>query len=223
MSINIYDDEDPRVVPTYSVRQASSYLSLPYSTTRTWFFGAAAPIKADGKAPAPLSFWNLVECSVMATLRRRHEVPLQRIRKALAYVKRHTELERPLVEQDFLTDGLDLFIEQVGEIVNASRGGQTTLRDLLRDSLARVDRDPKGLVSRLYPWRDTPSDDPRDVEIDPTRAFGKLVIAGTGIPTAVIADRMRAGESIRSLARDYRLDASQIEAAVRWELGVATL
>lgn len=56
-------------------------------------------------------------------------------------------------------------------------------------------------------------------EIDPRRAFGKLVVAGAGIPTAVIADRLRAGDTLVHLAKDYHLKLEQVGAALRWELG----
>ncbi len=49
----------------------------------------------------------------------------------------------------------------------------------------------------------------------------KLVIAGTGVPTEVIAERLIAGDSLVHLAEDYGLTAEQVEAALRWELGVA--
>ena len=41
---------------------------------------------------------------------------------------------------------------------------------------------------------------------------------GSGIPTAVIAERYKAGESIADLAEDYGEDPLNIEEAVRCEL-----
>jgi uncharacterized protein (DUF433 family) len=164
-----------------------------------------------------LSFWTLVEAYVLATVRRHHGVPLQRVRKALRYVERELELVRPLIEKEFLTDGLDLFIEEYERLITVTREGQTAMRSLLEASLKRVDRDPKGLATRLFPWSRKP-DEPRDVEIDPERAFGRRVIAGTGIPTAIIADRFTAGESAQRLAKDYRVPQDKIDAALRWEL-----
>jgi uncharacterized protein (DUF433 family) len=84
----------------------------------------------------------------------------------------------------------------------------------------RVERDPHGLAQRLFPWSRQP-DEPTEVEIDPRRAFGRLIIAGTGVPTEVIAERLRAGDSVSHLAEDYRLEVRQVEAALRWELGRA--
>jgi uncharacterized protein (DUF433 family) len=57
--------------------------------------------------------------------------------------------------------------------------------------------------------------------IDPYIAFGRPVLTGTGIPTAVIADRYKAGESIDELANDYEQDRFRIEEAIRCELAEA--
>jgi uncharacterized protein (DUF433 family) len=217
-NVDIYRGRDPRDVPTYSIREAASYMRLPPTTLREWVSGPARVIQLGGGRSPLLSFWNLVEAYVLAALRRRHQVPLQRVRKALRFLERELETERPLIEQEFLTDGLDLFVDYYGKLVNASRAGQTEIRSLLEASLQRVERDPRGLAERLFPWAREPGE-PREVELDPRRAFGKLVIAGTGIPTAVIAERLRAGDTLEHLARDYHLVLDQVGAALRWELG----
>ena len=54
--------------------------------------------------------------------------------------------------------------------------------------------------------------------IDPHVSFGRPVLVGTGIPTAVIAERYKAGESIDELAGDYGRGPSEIEEAIRCEL-----
>jgi uncharacterized protein (DUF433 family) len=44
------------------------------------------------------------------------------------------------------------------------------------------------------------------------------VLAGTGIPTAIIAERYKAGEEIGALADDYGRPTLEIEEAIRCEL-----
>jgi uncharacterized protein (DUF433 family) len=51
-------------------------------------------------------------------------------------------------------------------------------------------------------------------------SFGRPVLAGTGIPTAVIAERYKAGESMDDLADDYGRRRLEIEEAIRCELSV---
>jgi uncharacterized protein (DUF433 family) len=53
--------------------------------------------------------------------------------------------------------------------------------------------------------------------INPSLGFGKPVVAGTGISTAVIASRFNARESVPDLAKEYGLEPKQIEEAIRWE------
>ena len=53
--------------------------------------------------------------------------------------------------------------------------------------------------------------------INPLVAFGRPVVSGTGIPTAIIAERWKAGESFNDLAKDYGLEREKIEEAIRCE------
>ena len=55
------------------------------------------------------------------------------------------------------------------------------------------------------------------VVIDPYVSFGRPVLVGTGIPTAVIAARYKAGESVDDLADDYGRSREEIEEAIRCE------
>lgn len=52
----------------------------------------------------------------------------------------------------------------------------------------------------------------------PCVAFGQVAIAGTGIPTSVLVERYRAGDSIDDLTIDYRCDYLSIEEAICCEL-----
>ena len=73
-------------------------------------------------------------------------------------------------------------------------------------------------VPLLYPflYRDT-SGDQRIIAIDPSISFGRPVILRKGISTAVLADRVDAGERIENLAEDYDLEPGEIEMAIVYE------
>ena len=93
---------------------------------------------------------------------------------------------------------------------------------LLKAYLRRVERDDSGLPIKLYPYiRKRALDEPKLVVIDPYVAFGRPVITGTGIPTAIVAERYKAGESVEDLSQDYGRDALEIQEAIRCELGAA--
>ena len=233
-TLTLYEIGDPRVVPAYSAAEAARYLRMPEGTLRSWVAGRWYPVAGQSKRSRPLvhpddpqgqylSFINLVEAHVLAAIRRRHGVKLPKVRTALDYVKRQFRIERPLIDQTFQTDGLDLFVERYGDLINASRAGQQAMKEILSVYLKRIERDAKGLPIKLYPFtRDTESDvapkaDPRIIVMNPGVCFGRPVIAGTGIPVSSIYERYKAGDSVAELARDFRLDTSAIEEAIRCE------
>lgn len=168
-----------------------------------------------------LSFVNLVEAHVLHAIRSQHQVPLENVRKALQYVQREFNSKHPLADQEFETNGCDLFLQKYGQLINLTRDGQLAMKDVLQKYLKRIERDEAGLAARLYPFtRGINADAFKAVVIDPNLAFGKPVLVGTGIPTVVVADRYKAGDSIDALARDYGLDRLNIEEAIRCELEV---
>jgi len=122
--------------------------------------------------PRLLAFSHLVEAFVLAAIRRGHGVALQRVRKAMRFVQRELAVERPLIHAKFKTDGVDLFVDHWGKLVNASRDGQLSMRGALETSLRRVDWDRQGLAVRLFPLvRASGTDQPRTIVIDPRAAL----------------------------------------------------
>jgi uncharacterized protein (DUF433 family) len=115
----------------------------------------------------------------------------------------------------------ELFTQVPGEpLVNVSGHGRNlVLNEVLRDFLKRVEKRPVDGIVTLYPFitRDRNPDGPRTVAVDPTVAFGRPVINGTGIPTAAVYQLFNAGDEIRDIAGEYDRDPSEIEAAVRYE------
>ncbi|MCZ7583507.1 MAG: DUF433 domain-containing protein [Deltaproteobacteria bacterium] len=211
-ALNIQRD-DRRLEAIYSVAEAAHYLGLPASTARGWVGGVIRPERTE---PMALSFLNIVELYVLGSIRRHYTIPLQRIRKALRYVEKKLGKPRPLIQQEFFTNGTELIVRELEGLVNVTREGQLEIHDLLTHTLRRIDRDGDGAVLSVSPWFWKP-DEPRYLEIDPRRALGRLVVAGTAIPTEILAERFRAGESTSELSLDYNLKPDLIEMAIRWE------
>ncbi len=156
---------------------------------------------------------------MLDAIRHQHRLPLRTVRAALEYVAREFGSRHPLAQQQFETDGVNLFIQKLDKLINVSQDGQLAMRELLRSHLQRIEHDTAGLAIRLYPFtRLEHAQQPKAVVIDPRMSFGRPVIAGTGIATAVIAERYMAGESIAELAKDYGRELTEIEEAVRCEL-----
>ena len=205
--------------PAYGVSEAAVYLKVPYQTLRYWLTGyktrppIITPVETD---PVRLSFMNLLECHALAGMRKVYDLKLPRVRRALAKMSQDYQQPHPLVSEVFLTDRKDLFVEKLGTITNVSRHGQMGLT-FFQLHLERVEVNPKGLF-KFFPFVLQPArSEPKTIEINPMIGFGKPVIAGTGISTAIIASRFNARDSIAELAAEYECTFQQIEEAIRWE------
>jgi len=211
--------KDLRTAPAYTFAEAARYLRLPVPTLRNWALGVekVPPVfRLDDPQRQYLSFMNIVEAHVLAGIRRKHGVGLQQVRRALDYVQRKCAVERPLIDQSFQTDGRFLFIQRLEELVNASKGGQIAIPDLL-PQLDRIDRDlVTGLPVKLYPFTRSPdAADPKLVVINPLVSFGRPSVGA--VSTYTIWSRFRAGDSQAHLAADYGLSPEAIEEAIRCE------
>jgi uncharacterized protein (DUF433 family) len=225
-----FNHESPEEQSAYSITEASRYLSIPIATLRSWVAGRKYPTDSGIKffsplillpddARAGLSFVNLVEAHVLDAIRRHHQVPLSKIRDAIHYLQKHFSSKHPLAEQRFQTDGIDLFIDKFGKLINVTQSGQIALRELLKAHLHRVEHNANGAAVRLYPFtRKRDLSEPKVIVIDPHISYGRPVLVGTGIPTAIVAERYKAGESIDELAEDYGRSRNEIEEAIRCEL-----
>jgi uncharacterized protein (DUF433 family) len=225
--LELYGGRDPRQLPAYSITDAARYLRIPAATLRSWVVGRSYPLQSGVGSFEPLiraadpdhrrlSFENLIEAHVLRALRTQHRVDVRSVRPALEFAEQVLGIERLLLNNaPLLTLDGDVFIDRFGTLVNLSRAGQIAIREMLNDHLRRVERDDASIPIRLYPFLPTAgADERRSVVIDPRRAFGRPTLAGSGIRTQVIVDRINAGESVADLAEDYGLPQSQIQDAL---------
>lgn len=219
-----------RELPSYTATEAAHYLNLPVSTVRHWALGRNQYLPLINPAatqPLTLSFFNLVEMHVLAAIRREHDVAMVKVRSAIEFLSANATSdkgkERPLLSAEFQTNGLDIFVEAFGQLVNISQGGQLGMKAVLSAALKRISRDAAGVPVRLYPFTHTSrsGESPMTVVIDPALSAGRPVLVGTGLATEIIAERFKAGETPEELAFDYGRDESEIWEAIRCELKTA--
>ena len=227
--IDIYGGKDPRNIASYTIGSAARYLNIPGATIRSWTAGRKYPVNDGNKAflplievkqkqPLRLTFTNLIELHVLRAIRQEHQVNLSKIRQALDYLNEKMEISHPLAHQQFQTDGVDLFVDFYGHLINASKQGQITLKEAFKKHLERIEPDDSGLAIQLYPFtRSHEENNPRVVVIDPRISFGRLTIAETGIPTDIITERFHAGDSLEIIAQDYECSLEGIQEAIRCE------
>jgi uncharacterized protein (DUF433 family) len=238
--LSIYGGCDPRELPNYTVALAAHHLLLPVSTLRDWVFGAEW-IEKNGrvrrfdpliKPPSDnphrlLSFLNLIEAHVLKGIRRKQRVKMAEVREAIEFLAAKYRTNHPLADVDLWASGSDLFIEEVGQLINVTKRQQLAFHDLLKAHLERIDRtveDPHG-PARLYPFTAEPVivgstvivPQFKTVSIDPFVSFGRPVIAGTNVRTEILVERFFAGDTIDELAEEHHMDRLKIEEAIRYE------
>jgi uncharacterized protein (DUF433 family) len=238
----IYNDKiikiygaDPREIPLYGFADTARYLKLHINTLRFWVRGneqrkSLPIIQLPDKNKPLLSFMNLVEIHVLSAITRVHKVHLKKVRTALEYLEDKFPTPHQLAAQEFWTDKFELYIEHHKDLICASKDGQIVMREVINQSLQRIDRDVDLTAFRIYPFskkllfsslKDNPKtvleNSPKNISIDPLIAFGRPTISGTGIATNVIAGRFGAGEKIESLAKDYEIDEDKIQEAIDYE------
>ena len=222
--------KDPREIPAYTPTDAARYLRIPVGTLKRWLLGynfksrdgstifSEPLLNIANRNPNLLSFMNLIESHVLCVFRRKHGVSMLKVRKALSYLQTQYPSPHPLTEDWFRTDGIDIFLEKSRELEIISQDGQLAMKRMLENLLSRIDWNDNNIPVRLYPYsRDLGKPDPRLVVIDPWVSFGRPVIKGSGIPTSMIAERFKAGESVDVLAKDYDRKQKEIEEAIRYE------
>jgi uncharacterized protein (DUF433 family) len=205
---------------------------LPQSTLRDWVIGTSYPTKKSGTARFEppieladkdarlLSFFNLEEAHILRAFRVKHGIPLKAIRAGIDFMREKYNSKHPLLEKGFSTNGYRLFIDHLNQHVD-SQSGQLVFPEVAEhfDRLEYVNDQ----ASRFFPFTRPHGPGPKSMFIDPTLSFGRPVLASICVPTANIAERLTAGESVRELAEDYGCKTDDIEEALRCELlvGVA--
>lgn len=216
-----YGGRDPRDIPAYSIPDVAKAAGVSAETLRRWvaFDGDSPPlINMADPDTRQLSYTNLFEAHVLAGLRKIDRVPMLKVRRALPFVEEILSIEHPLASQRFETDGIDLFVQISKSLITASRFGQIKMREMLMARLKRVTYAPDGTSGRVYPGFGALDDQaPQLIVVDPFVCFGQATIAGTRIPTRVIAQRFKAKETIEEIAFDYDRSTQEIEAALQYE------
>jgi len=222
--MNFIATDERLELPLYGLSEAALYLRVPIKTLEYWAFGRkpiSPVIKAASKQPRALSFMNLLECHVLASMRSFYDLRLPKIRRAVAHLNKTSGFRHPLIEEPLYTNRIDVLIKQIDKLVNLSRDGQLVISEIVEAHLERVEYDKTIGAFKFYPFvRERSAGEPKLIVINPSLGFGKPVIAGTGISTAVIASRFNARESVPDLAKEYGLETEQIEEAIRWETRV---
>jgi len=214
--------------PTYGIPEVDDLLRLTPGTARRWIDGyqrgdrSYPPVVRTEPTGREIVTWGeFVEARLLAEYREAG-VPLQRLRPAVLRLRYEFGTPYPLAHAAPFLDvaGRELVRRVQDDVGLASglwlvvvRNAQTVLAPRSEKFVhsAEYGRDGHQVVERLHPMPDL-----KEVVFDPLRRSGRPVVRS--VPTEVIAEQLRAGDSLATIAEAYDLRPDQVEAAIRYEL-----
>ncbi len=211
---------DIREFPRYSIPEAAFYVRIPANTLRAWTLGQDYVTRAGvhrtfkplielaDRKNKLLSFYNLVEAHILRFATETRGVPFRSLRKALDYVHEKIPGKHPLLTHNFETSGKDVFIQYLGETINATAHGQRAMREVLQKYLALIPRDGSGLPIKVFPIHS------RRLAIDPLFSSGKPIVRDKGVAASVLWGRRQSGESTSDIAHDYGMTEIEVREAI---------
>lgn len=205
----------PIGVGLYSVSEIGRLFDKPVGTVRSWVQKGLAPepIRRRFGETTVLSFHDLVSLLVVRRLRL-HNISLQKIRRAEAYLREEWGLERPFAEERIYTDGRSILaaLEHGAGLLSLDRRGQKVIYEVIRDDLSDVTYGAKHLAIAWRPHK--------HVELRPEVQFGTPCVEGTRVTTSILYGLHHAGERIDVIASEYGLTPRTVVAAIDFEEGL---
>jgi uncharacterized protein (DUF433 family) len=212
--------------PVYGMAQVDWILRLPGGTARRWIDGYARggktypPLVRLDRTEDELVTWGEFTETRLLSEFRESGVPIVRMRPAIVALREQFNQLYPLAHAlPYLEEhGRELVLriqEQVGlekqlQIV-VVRNGQLALTTQTDQFIRSVDFADQPVVQRMHPLPDLDL-----VWLDPLRQFGEPVVRS--VPTAVIAEQARAGDSQDLIESLYNLNSQEVWQAIRYEL-----
>lgn len=211
--------------PIYSLGQVDWLLALSPGTARRWIDGYERAgkhyqpvIRIESTGEETVTWGEFVETRLLSEYRDAG-VPMLRLRPAVDRLRDELGLAYPLAYAKPFVWGKELVLRIQDEVsipkklaLVVARNNQVVLTDPADNFLRSVEYEGEdGAIQRMHPLPEL-----RHVVIDPLRRFGDPVVRS--VPTEVIAEQVRAGDSIEMIGELYELSRDQVEAAIRYEL-----
>jgi uncharacterized protein (DUF433 family) len=204
--------------PAYRIMEAARYARTSNQTIRNWErIRGNHRVVSGRKDREDLSYLQLIEVGVVAAMRKSN-VKLDTIRDARKYLSAEFDSKFPFAQYRFKTDGKELFLDydqivksEKDKLLNVTARGQLAWNDVLSKLLQEFEYDLE--IGTVLRWKVDGNDSP--ILIDPRIAFGSPNV--NGVPTWVLRDRWKIGESIEDIADDYEIAKDLVAAALRFE------
>jgi uncharacterized protein (DUF433 family) len=217
----------------YSVRDAARLTGVSTGRIRRWLRGyryrsgkkayASPPLWQGQWKPIDhslaLGFLDLIEILFVDAFLKAG-VNWATLRQARERAAEMFKVSHPFCTNRFVTDGRGIFVElhrdtgesSLIEIVKR----QAVFAQIIKPFLKELEfADGSGLV-RWWPMGEK-----RLVVLDPTRNFGRPIVARHGVPTEILANAAKATGSVADVARWSEVGEREIQAAVEYEQRLA--
>jgi uncharacterized protein (DUF433 family) len=212
----------------YDDTLAAQLLGLPRSTLRYWLEGGdrrgrtyEPVLRSEPTGSHVVTWGEFVEAQYLREYRRTLGVQLPRLRAFIGYLRDGFGVPYPLAHarpwvgpgQRLLVSGQDAagLPPELWACVEP-QSGIRLLTHPAESFLERVEFDDRdtGVVIRLLP-----AGPESPVRIDPEIRFGAPIVRG--IPTGILAEQVRAGDSVEAVASDFDLSLEEVVAALGYE------
>jgi uncharacterized protein (DUF433 family) len=217
---------DPRFdVGLLDISDAARFLGIGRGRFHRWAHGYAhgAPLldvvpAAPGRAR--VTFIAMAEAHVLEALSTAGVRPA-RVRPALNRLAAEFGRDYVLASRNLATDGIDVLWAfsrtSEGEGLMEGHTGQMVMREIVEDYLTYVTWADDGYPSMLQLRNCQPS----KVVMDPYRAFGQPIFAGSRARVRDIAGMLKAGEGPQVVAYEHGVSIEEVRTAARVLLGHA--
>ena len=213
----------------YSVSEAARLSGVQPARIRRWVRGysfssgsgtRSSPPAFDGDlkpihGAIALSFLDLIEIRFVDAFLRAG-VGWPTLRRARREASRLIGSEHPFCTNTFCTDGKRIFAD-MAKIRDEPGIVEVIVRQhyfeaIVRPILVGLEFTPDDMLMRWWPLGAR-----RQVVLDPTRGFGTPIVNREGVPTDVLFQALRAGNSRETVCSWYRVGASSLSDAEEFE------
>ena len=201
----------------YDIDEVARLLSRGRARVEAWTRPRQdKPPLLTGELAGLFSFWDLLSLRAIAELTERG-VPRRHIARGAHHLAERLGSDRPFAHKALATVGVGFFAEITGDWEDAGLRGQLAFQDIIEPLISPITFNDCDMASIWRPYA--------GVWINPAVQAGTPCVDGTRVPTQLVAGLLDPDHSEESdlaeVCDDYRLNAEQARAALRYELALA--
>jgi uncharacterized protein (DUF433 family) len=207
----------------YSPADASRLIGVPATRLSRWLKG----YQAGGKKFAPvwhpsiqpdsngtyLSFEDLIQAKLVAAFSNAKLSP-QKIRIAIRIASSILNTDHPFANASLRTDSKRIFLEIVRdnndepELIDLFSKGQFVMKTIVEPSFLNIEFE-SNVAARWWP-----NGQKAGVLVDPSRQFGRPIVAKSGVPVDILVRAVDAEGSLERAAKIFEVTKEEVKQAL---------